>query len=249
MRILLSNDDGFDSEGLKSLRNQLEKIGEVWTVAPLHEQSAQSHAFTLRKKLRFNNRSERIFTVDGTPADCVYVGLNHLGISFDAVVSGINHGQNLGTDIHYSGTVAAAREGCFRGVPSLAVSMRLRKTGTPNFGIPAKMAANLLPFICSQSDPQHTFFNLNVPDVDKTPDLRSARLGRIEYAIRVDEEVADNNNSLLSIGGKPLHLSGPSDSDVRLYRQGFATLTPLTIDSVDVSQYKGLQTRIDNTFK
>ena len=127
--ILVSNDDGVFAPGCVALRKALLELGEVVTVAPMHQQSAGSHAITLGKPVRLHEIEPHVYAVDGTPADCVYVGLFHpdvLSRQPDIVVSGINHGPNLGNDVFYSGTVAAAREGAFRGIPALAVSPRGR---------------------------------------------------------------------------------------------------------------------------
>src|SRR5690606_17768279 len=124
--ILLSNDDGVAARGLRTLREALLAIGDVVTVAPATEQSANSHSLTLSRPLRHREVEEGVHSIDGTPADCIYVALyreRFLPRWPDLVVSGINHGYNLGTDVFYSGTVAAAREGALRGIPSIAFSL------------------------------------------------------------------------------------------------------------------------------
>src|SRR5687767_6159155 len=124
--ILISNDDGIHAEGLHALETALAEVGRTYVVAPETEQSATSHAITLSRPLRLRQLAARRFAVDGTPVDCVYVALHRPGLLPDRpaiVVSGINHGPNLGSDVFYSGTVAAAREGALRGIPAVAVSL------------------------------------------------------------------------------------------------------------------------------
>ena len=127
--VLVSNDDGVNAAGLKALRTSMASWADVYTLAPETEQSAKSHSITLHHPLRFREVEARIFAVDGTPADCVYVAFflkDFLPRKPDLVVSGINHGPNLGSDIYYSGTVAAAREGALRGVPFGGILERTR---------------------------------------------------------------------------------------------------------------------------
>src|SRR5262245_42408605 len=123
--ILVTNDDGYRSEGIKALADALGALGEVVTVAPIGEASAIGHALTLRRPLRLEHVGKGVFSVDGTPTDCVNVAIAHVFKQLpDLVVSGINKGWNLGDDVTYSGTVAGALEGALLGVPSLAVSLR-----------------------------------------------------------------------------------------------------------------------------
>jgi len=126
-RILVTNDDGYTSEGIQVLADALEGIGEIWVVAPNREQSAVSHALTLDRPLRIERLGTRRMSVDGTPTDCVAIAMSNLmdGRGPDLVVSGINFGFNMGADVHYSGTVSAAFEGVILGLPALAVSQQL----------------------------------------------------------------------------------------------------------------------------
>src|SRR6185312_2638743 len=123
---LLSNDDGVHAEGLKILQKELQKLGQVWVVAPLEEKSTTGHSLTLHKPLRMIPMGNRFYGVNGSPADCVYLGIRQvLGGLPDLVVSGINRGANLGQDVYYSGTVSAAREACILGIPAVAVSLAI----------------------------------------------------------------------------------------------------------------------------
>ena len=124
MRILISNDDGVHSWGLEVLHKHLKRLGTAWVVAPLEEKSTTGHSLTIHKPLRVNRLENGFYSVSGSPADCVYIGIREVikGLP-DVVVSGINRGGNLGQDVYYSGTVSAAREACILGIPAISVSV------------------------------------------------------------------------------------------------------------------------------
>ncbi|HZX43555.1 MAG TPA: 5'/3'-nucleotidase SurE, partial [Myxococcaceae bacterium] len=167
MRILVSNDDGVGSAGLAALVEAVEPLGEVWVVAPEHEQSAASHAITLARPLRIRRVRERWFSVDGTPTDCAYLAIHHL--MKDAppalAVSGINHGPNMADDVVYSGTVAAAMEATLLGVPAIAFSLVARGRG-PDFTHAAAFARSLTRAALSQTLPPRLLLNVNVPSTE-----------------------------------------------------------------------------------
>lgn len=160
-KILVTNDDGVRSDGIEALAEALAPLGEVTVVAPHAESSAIGHALTLARPLRLEQLGERIYTVDGTPTDCVNVAVAHL---FDArpdlVVSGINKGWNLGDDVTYSGTVAGALEGILLGIPSIAVS--LQRTPTFDFSHAAAAAATLAGQVLTHGLPPRTLLNVNL---------------------------------------------------------------------------------------
>ena len=165
MRILLTNDDGIHAEGLEHLAQAFTEasLGEVWVVAPADEQSATSHAISLGRPLRIRRFEERSFSVTGTPTDCVYVGVHHLmkGRAPDLVVSGINHGANLGTDVTYSGTIGGAMEGCGLGATSLAISSLGQ--GPTDLRGAAQFALAMARKALEEGLPEGVFLNLNVP--------------------------------------------------------------------------------------
>jgi 5'-nucleotidase len=161
--ILVTNDDGYRSRGITALAHALESLGDVTIVAPTEEASAIGHALTLRRPLRLEKISERVFGVDGTPTDCVNIAITQVFKRLpDLVVSGINKGWNLGDDVTYSGTVAGALEGALLGVPSLAVSIRATR-GEYDFSHAAQAAATLAGAALAQPLPRRTFLNINVP--------------------------------------------------------------------------------------
>src|SRR3989454_5391976 len=163
MRILVTNDDGYRSEGLIALADRLKRIGEVTIVAPFEEASAIGHALTLRHPLRLERIAERVFAVDGTPTDCVNIAITQVfrGLP-DLVVSGINKGWNLGDDVTYSGTVAGALEGALLGTAALAVSLEATR-GDYDFGPSAHSTAMIAESILRRPLPSRTFLNINAP--------------------------------------------------------------------------------------
>src|SRR5579863_7186035 len=153
MRILVTNDDGYRSQGIQALARALEDIGDVTTVAPITEASAIGHALTLRHPLRLEPIGDRVFGVDGTPTDCVNVAVTHVFKGMpDLVVSGINKGWNLGDDVTYSGTVAGALEAALLGIPAMAVSLSMTR-GTYDFGPSARAAATMVAAILARPLP------------------------------------------------------------------------------------------------
>ncbi len=163
IRILVTNDDGVLSPGLNALAEALSRLGSVTVVAPTREASAVGHALTLHHPLRFDRVADNVYALDGTPTDCVNLGLaTILDAMPDLIASGINKGLNLGDDVTYSGTVAGAMEGALLGVPSLAVS--LERTKTPyDFTDAAAAAASVARAILERGLPPRTFLNVNVP--------------------------------------------------------------------------------------
>ena len=164
VRILVTNDDGVRSEGIKALADALQPLGEVTIVAPQQEASAVGHALTLRRPLRLEQFGERIYAVDGTPTDCVNIGIETVLREKPAlVVSGINKGWNLGDDVTYSGTVAGALEGALLGVPSIAVSLQYIAERTFDFAEAARAAHTVAESVLQKGLPSRTFLNINVP--------------------------------------------------------------------------------------
>ncbi len=249
MRVLLTNDDGIDAPGLKALADVLSRDAEVWIVAPQHERSAMSHSLTMHKPLRLQSRGERRFAVSGTPADCVYLGLHHLlPASPDLVVSGINHGGNLGADVHYSGTVAGAREACLHGVPAVAVSLYDLPDDQDMFWTTAaNTTARILAALGQRPLPPQVFLNVNVPNVpaDKLRGIRAARLGDRLYHPRVDERIDPRGRPYVWIGGPHAGFGDVEDADGTLVVAGWATATPLSAVLTDEAALVGLRAWTD----
>jgi 5'-nucleotidase len=225
---LLTNDDGHFAKGIRALREALLPHGDVVICAPETEQSATSHSLSLHRPLRLRRVEEGIYAVDGTPADCVYVALfgetRVLPRRPDLVVSGLNHGVNLGTDVFYSGTVGGAREAALRGLPALACSADGKADRPAAAAFAAKVALALV------AAPQGGLLNLNVPPGAGPWELRGTKLGVRRYSEEVGFMHDPRGREWLWIGtGAPTH-DGLPDTDTEAHDLGFASLTPLVLD-------------------
>jgi 5'-nucleotidase len=227
--VLLSNDDGHASRGLEAFREALAAHFDVVSVAPEHEQSASSHALSLRKPLRLRKVADHQFALDGTPADCVYVALHGgtrvLPRSPDVVVSGINLGLNLGQDVFYSGTVAAAREAALRGIPSIAASTHV-SLDLAKVALACTRVALALPRARQARTP---LLSLNFP---KGWDgrMRATRLGTRIYEERVEFRKDPYHNDYLWLGGPGVRHEADPGTDTDAYDEGVASITPLVLD-------------------
>ena len=229
---LLSNDDGFTSIGIRALRAALATFADVIICAPETEQSAASHALSLNKPLRLREAEPGIFAVDGTPADCVYIAIHSTRVlprKPDVVVSGVNHGLNLGQDVFYSGTVAAAREGALRGVPAIAASAHPKA----NFDDVAKLTAKLAEQIIGmkRGEGSGVLLSANFPRTWST--MRATRLGARTYEELVDFRKDPRGREYLWIGGPTVkHVHAPG-TDTEAYDEGVVSVTPLLMDATD----------------
>lgn len=241
-RILVTNDDGYASEGIQVLADALDGMGEVWVVAPNREQSAVSHALTLDRPLRIERLGERRIAVDGTPTDCVAIAISKLmdGGVPDLVVSGINFGFNMGADVHYSGTVSAAFEGVILGAPAMAVSLGVGEG--MSFHVAAKFARELAEWILDNGLPKNTLLNVNVP-LHKPVGVRLTRLGVRRYTEGVIEEKDPRGRQIFWIGGgRPVWEAIP-DTDFHEVAEGYVSVTPLHLDMTDRKSLEGLRER------
>lgn len=235
MLILLSNDDGVWAPGIAAARAALEQVGEVWTVAPDREQSASSHSLTLQRPLRIHHIADRILSVDGTPTDCVLVAVNQiLGRKPDLVVSGVNAGQNMGEDVIYSGTVAAAMEGTVLGIPAMAVSKMLTDRHHPDYAAAARVAADLARRLADWPLPPGSLLNVNVPDLpyDEIKGVKVTRTGTRVYRDVVVEKIDPRGRPYYWVGGAP-EFSGGEDTDWHAVDSGYVSATPLHLDMTD----------------
>ncbi len=239
--LLLSNDDGVHADGIRALYEELRRLGDVVVVAPLNEQSANSHSLTLARPLR-HRIIDGFHAIDGTPADCIYAALygkRFLDRRPDLVLSGINHGYNLGSDTFYSGTVAAAREGALRGIPAMAFSlgMAASKTGErPTMQATAVIAATLVERMLrapSPDNPVHApLLNVNFPAGTPHPSgVRATRLGRRRYDDEIEMREDPRGREYFWIGG-PNAFHDPSEgSDTEAVDEGLVSITPLALDA------------------
>ena len=229
--ILLSNDDGVHAKGLRLLRDALLQIADVVTVAPLFEQSANSHALTLARPLRHRIIDE-LHAIDGTPADCVYVALfeaRFLPRKPDLVVSGINHGYNLATDTFYSGTVAAAREGALRGVPAIAFSCGSGGSMEAAMPICARIASRMLS--APKPAGAAALLNVNFPAGRASyQGVRATCLGRRRYIDEVHLRNDPRGHEYFWIGGPSAEHDPMPGSDTDAVDAGYVSVTPLLLD-------------------
>jgi 5'-nucleotidase len=241
-KILVTNDDGIHAPGIRALAEALRTIGEVAVVAPDRERSAVGHALTLHHPLRATRLGPDIFAVDGTPTDCVNLGIHNL-ISFrpDLVVSGINRGANLGDDVTYSGTVSAAMEAMLMGFPSFAVSLFTEGEGV-HYGIAAEFAARLAGEVLSRGLPADTFLNVNVPDLpmsDLLPALITSQ-GRRRYEGGIVDKVDPRGRKYYWIGSGELTFLDLPGTDYHAVSRGHVSITPLHMDLTNYASIESL---------
>jgi len=232
LRFLLTNDDGVHARGLDVLAEAVEELGHGIVVAPDRQQSASSHSLTMHRPLRATRAERDRYVVDGTPTDCVLLAVNQLLEERpDFVLSGVNHGPNMGEDVLYSGTVAAAMEGTILGIPSIAISFagnreeRLRDY--------APRVRELLEKLLHREDfPTETFFNVNLPPEhpDDVAGVRVTALGRRVYSDSLTRSRDPHGREYFWIGGGQSHWTGREDSDFRAVEAGFVSVTPMHLD-------------------
>jgi len=227
--ILLANDDGFRAQGLNALRAALLPHADVVVCAPDTEQSASSHSLSLHRPLRLSEHGDGIFSIDGTPADCVYTaffaGTRILPRRPDLVLSGLNHGANLGDDVFYSGTVAAAREGALRGVPALALSAGLEADRS----LAAQEASRLALALFRRQPTGPLLLNVNIPQGGPWR-CRATRLGGRFYTDDVEFRTDPRGREYLWLGGPGVEHRPAAGSDTEAYDAGEISLTPLVLD-------------------
>lgn len=257
MRILLTNDDGVYATGIKILYNEFKKYGDVTVVAPLVEKSTTGHSLTLHKPLRILKVADQVFGVSGSPADCVYLAIREiLKGKPDLVISGINRGANLAQDVYYSGTVSAAREAAIMEIPSMAVSLSVnyKKNKTEeelNYKAAAKVAAKLLRNLGDIAIPAHTLLNLNVPDLpySKIKGLKVARQGFRVYSGEILKRKDHRGRDYFWVGGEYKGFKKESGTDCAVVEKGFASLTPLQLDSTHYDLLSRLSEQWEETLK
>lgn len=247
MKVLISNDDGIFSPGIHELAQaMIEVADEVLVVAPDVEQSASGHSITIRRPLRYRRThleelpNTVCYRVDGTPADCVVLGVHNEGRP-DVVVSGINLGSNLGFDVTHSGTVAAAIEGTTMGIPSIAVSLRTGE-GVLDFSHAAKYAARLALSIFETGLPHRTLLNVNFPE-SAPKGVVTSRLSTHSYKDSVVRREDPDGVPYYWVAGTPTG-ERVDDTDFTAVIDGYATVTPLSLDLTDHKLLQDLQSAL-----
>jgi 5'-nucleotidase len=243
LRILLSNDDGYQAKGLRCLTDVLSDLAEVTVVAPDRNRSGASNSLTLDVPLRLEQVGDRSYYVNGTPTDCVHVALTGLlDDEPDMVVSGINHGANLGDDVLYSGTVAAAMEGRFLGLPAIAISLVAAEK--PIFETAAGVAKKLVQALLSNPLPTDTILNVNVPNrpAEQIKGLQATRLGFRHRAEPVIRTLDPKNRPVYWVGAAGEGQDSGPGTDFYAVAEGFVSVTPIRVDLTDHDAVSGIDT-------
>ncbi|KTC74707.1 stationary phase survival protein SurE [Legionella birminghamensis] len=246
MRILVSNDDGVSAPGIRALANEMSTLGEVCVVAPDRNRSGASNSLTLTRPLRIRQMDNGYYSVDGTPTDCVHLALTgFLEPTVDIVLSGINDGANLGDDILYSGTVAAAMEGRYLGLPAIAFSMA--GENIQHYDTAATIARQLVVKMHANMLPSQTILNVNIPDLplNQIKGFEVTRLGT--------RHCAEPTFSELDPRGRPIYWIGPSGSqadagpgtDFYAISRQCVSITPLQLDMTHYKVFDQLSTWVD----
>ena len=242
MRILLTNDDGVGAAGIAALAEALSKEHEVKVAAPAVEQSGMAHAMTVHRDIEvravqdFGAKGVEAWSIDGTPTDCVKVYLEAMAAREkwpELLISGVNKGANLGTDVLYSGTVGGALEGYMHGISAIALSLDVHSS--LRFDETAAIFAARLPWICEQGG-AHFLLNVNFPKRlrQNPPEFVWASLGHRDYK-NAFERIERDGNLYYHIGGEPYDWNCGEETDIRLTEKGFVAMTPLTADMTDIS--------------
>ena len=247
MRILLTNDDGIRAPGIRALWEWLHDDAEIVVAAPAQQQSATGHSITVYHPIWVNEHSFSTpgvtgWRIGGTPADSVKIALDTLMAEPpDLIISGINHGPNLGTDVLYSGTVSAAVEGAMHGIPAIAIS--LATDGDPDFRPAAEFCHKLVRQIIEQKLPAFSLLNVNVPPVPSAEiqGISITKLGHIEYENAFEKRVDPRGRTYYWMAGTAMDTDNAGDSDVAAIRANRISLTPIHFDLTDYTLLNNLQ--------
>jgi 5'-nucleotidase len=255
LRVLISNDDGVNSPGIKRLEKVARTLSEdVWVVAPEREQSASSHSLTLRTPLRFRKLSARRFAVDGTPTDCILLAVNKIlddkrpGL----VLSGFNRGSNLGEDTTYSGTIAAAMEATLLGIPGIALSQAVIEEtgyggGRANWTTAESYAGEVITKLMSFDWPAGVLMNVNFPAVppDKVHGIEITREGRRKIGDEIREARDPRGDPYYWIGAQQQSVETKPGTDLDAIRRGAVSVTPLSLDHTHRATMRALAKVLD----
>lgn len=247
MRILISNDDGYFAPGIQALARELAKIAEITVVAPESDRSGASNSLTLDRPLYLRRAANGFYYVNGTPSDCVHLAVTGmLDLAPDMVVSGINHGANMGDDTIYSGTVAAATEGYLLGLPSLAVSL-VGRTPT-QFETAARVAREMVERLVQRPFKEPVLLNVNVPDLpyEDLLEHHTTRLGKRHKAESVVRDTTPRGDTIYWIGPAGAAADAGEGTDFHAVANGYVSVTPLQIDLTQYAQIENVSSWLKN---
>ena len=256
MKILISNDDGIAANGIRVLTRALAEDHEVYVIAPDRERSAAGHSLTLHTPLRVEeletiSGAKRTWVTTGTPGDCVKIGINAILSKEempDLVISGINHGPNLGSDILYSGTVSCAMEGAMMGIPSIAVSLASMECDYEDFQHTGKFINSLLKHLKDFKFPPKTILNVNVPalDVDDIAGIAITELGRKMFTDNYEKRVDPRGKTYYWMAGELISEPEGANTDIAAVRNNKISITPVTYEMTRVSTMDDLRNTLCN---
>ena len=234
MNILLVNDDGFNSFGINLLKQKLQKYGNIYVMAPAMPQSGASHSFNVKGPFEITKYSDFDYSANASPADCVRLATSILNIKFDLVFSGINNGLNIGTDVFYSGTVAAAREALIEGIPAISIS-----TDTNNFDICDKELESILDLIFYKKIYSDKYLlNINFPTL---PHTKSIGIKVAIHGKKVFKTEFIMHDNLCYVDHETITYDKREESDVYLSKLGYITIVPIDLDSTDYKAIKEIE--------
>ncbi len=239
LRILLSNDDGIEADGLKSLEKIAASLSDdVWIVAPETEQSGAGHSLTLHTPVRVRKISAKRYAVSGTPTDCVLLAVKQILPSrqkFDLLLSGVNKGSNVGDDVTYSGTIAAAMEGSILGLPSIALSLACDDQELPHWKAAENKAPEIIKKLLLRSWPKDRLININFPNCAERmiKGIKPCAQGKRKVNVQLSERVDPKGRPYYWLGGERDDTPEIPDVDVDFLRQKFITITPIAMDMTD----------------
>lgn len=249
MRVLLTNDDGIFAPGLAALRQAFETVFDVVVVAPDRERSAIGQGITVHRPIRvenvsFHSSSVKGYAVDGTPSDGVKLAFEILDPKPDIVVSGVNRGYNLGTDILYSGTVSAAVEGVINGAPAIAVSLAVSLDGKDDYSVAAEFALKMARLVLEKGLPPETLLNINVPALSKE-EIKGVQItnqGIRRYQNVFDKRFDPRGRTYYWLAGEPVDLDDGPNSDFTAVNNGMISVTPVHLDLTKYDMFDTLKT-------
>lgn len=237
MRLLLTNDDGISAPGLYAMAKELQKEHEIIIVAPDNQRSASGHSITIArpvvaKEVKLEGIKGKVYSLDGTPADCTRIGVDRLSDNkIDMVISGINRGLNLGTDVLYSGTVSAAVEAAIYSIPSIAVSIDIQDDGEPDYEMAARFGAEVLKKASENNMEKDVVLNVNVPLIPEKEikGIKVCKIGTRLYDNTYVETITPENHIILDIKGHAVDKDNV-EADTYYLKEGYVTVTPLHYD-------------------
>ncbi len=238
-KILITNDDSFESKGLKTLIEAAKDLGEIYIVAPAYPKSACSHSFTITKPVKFTKIEKNFYKLnDGTPSDCVYLSFKEIfnGNKPDLIISGINHGANMGEDVTYSGTTGGAMEGALHSIPSIAFSQVIKSYDVPTTQINWNNAEKAAKFIIKKTlenkinIPHRHILNINIPNTKNLKGMKITKLGYRLYGNNISKYQNPRGEEFYWIGIQPLAFKEEKGTDFEAVKNGFVSITPVKLD-------------------